>query len=132
MYAIRSYYGFAGLALVLAALVAIGPPAARAATTFPVPPLPPGHYPVACSNVEQDFSRIKAGEDVQAYWEGKARADGTPRYATDLLADRANTLAVTVVAPPDSDVYGVITSYSIHYTKLYDGEGHRGSGFSTR
>jgi len=109
----RAQIPIAGLALVLAALVAIGPPAARAATAFPVPPLPPGHYPVACSNVEQDFSRIKAGEDVQAYWEGKARADGTPRYATDLLADRANTLAVTVVAPPDSDVYGSLAGQAI-------------------
>ena len=37
-----------------------------------------------------------AGEDVQAYWEAVPRGDGTPRYATDLLADPANTLAVTV------------------------------------
>ncbi len=80
--------------------------AASAAATFPVPPLPPGPYPVACSNVTQDFGRLLPGEDVQAYWEGLARGDGTPRYATDLLSDAANTLAVTVTAPNDSSVFG--------------------------
>ena len=55
------------------ALLAAGM-AALAATTFAVPPLPPGPYPVACSNVTQDFSRLLPGEDVQAYWEGLSRA----------------------------------------------------------
>ena len=80
--------------------------AALAATTFAVPPLPPGPYPVACSNVTQDFGRLLPGEDVQAYWEGLARDDGTPRYATDLLSDAANTLSLTVIAPNDSSVFG--------------------------
>ena len=31
-----------------------------------VAPLPPGIYPVGCSNVEQDFSRIQSGESVLA------------------------------------------------------------------
>jgi len=80
---------------------------AHANPTLVVPPLAlPGPYPVACSNVAQDFSRVQPGEDVQAFWEGVPRSDGTPRYATDLLADPANTLAVSVTAPGDSDVYG--------------------------
>ena len=58
-----------------------------------VPPLPlPGPYAVACSNVAQDFGRLAPGEDVELYWEGVRRADGTPRNATDLLTDPANTL----------------------------------------
>jgi predicted dienelactone hydrolase len=87
--------------------------AAVAATTFAVPPLPPGPYPVACSNVTQDFGRLLPGEDVQAYWEGLARTDGTPRYATDLLSDAANTLAVTVIAPNDSDLYGSFAGHAV-------------------
>jgi hypothetical protein len=46
------------------------PPGAPAPTAI-VQPLPlPGPYPVACSNVLQDFSRVGAGEDVTSYWEG--------------------------------------------------------------
>ena len=77
------------------------------APTAVVPPLPlPGPYAVACSNVVQDFSRLGAGEDVQAYWEGAPSATGVPRYATDLLADPGNTLIATVTAPLDSNLYG--------------------------
>ena len=91
---------------------------ARAATTFSVPPLPPGPYAVACSNVAQDFGRMLPGEDVQAYWEGLARDDGTPRYATDLLADPANTLGVTVVAPNDGKLYGSFAGRAVHSVVL--------------
>ena len=72
-----------------------------------VPPLPlPGAYSVACSNVAQDFSRVAPGEDVDGYWEGSPSANGTSRYMTDLLADPANTLSVTVTTPNDANLYG--------------------------
>ena len=59
---------------------------------MPALPLPSSHA-VTCSNVVQDFTRRPPGEDdVQALWEGVPRADGTPRYITDLLADPANAL----------------------------------------
>ena len=81
-----------------------------------VPPLPlPGPHAVACSNVAQDFGRLAPGEDVELYWEGVRRADGTPRNATDLLADPANTLSVTVNAPNDSGLYGSFAGRSIPY-----------------
>ena len=111
--ALRRAAGFAlGAALLAASL------AAPAATTFAVPPLPPGPYPVACSNVAQDFGRLLPGEDVQAYWEGLARGDGTPRYATDLLADAANTLGVTVVAPNDGSLYGSFAGRAVRSVVL--------------
>ena len=53
---------FAGLAA-LAPMLSADPLAV-------VAPLPPGTYPVGCSNVEQDFSRIQPGETAQQYWEG--------------------------------------------------------------
>ena len=44
------------------------------------------------------------GEDVQAYWEGVPRDDGSARYVTDLLAEPANTLSVAVTVPDNSEV----------------------------
>jgi len=91
-----------------------------AAAALAVPALPlPGPYAVACSNVVQDFTRLPPGEDdVQAIWEGVPRADGTPRYITDLLADPANALAVTVRAPDNHELYGSYTGRSIPYVVL--------------
>ena len=70
------------------------PPDTVIPTTI-VPPLPlPGPNTVACSNVAQDFSRLAPGEDVKDYWEGcPSTSGGRARYATDLLADPANTLS---------------------------------------
>src|SRR5438128_127910 len=47
-------------------------------------PLGLGPYPVGCSNVAQDFTRLAPGDDVQTYWEGVPR-NGNGRYITDLL-----------------------------------------------
>src|SRR5262250_1255613 len=75
-------------------------PVAIAQPSVTVPPLPaPGKYPVACSNVAQDFSRLLPGEDVQDYWEGVARDDGTQRYITQLLSETADTITVLLKVP---------------------------------
>jgi hypothetical protein len=66
----------------------------------------------------QDFTRLRPGEDVQAYWEGVARDDGSPRYITDLLADPANTLAASVTAPDDSEVYGSFAGQTLPYVVI--------------
>jgi dienelactone hydrolase len=65
-----------------------------------------GGYPVACSNVAQDFGRLPPGEPVELTWEGFPRSDGSPRYVTDLLADPANTLVATFRAPDDAALFG--------------------------
>ncbi len=89
----------------LATLIFAAASLARPATV--VPPLAlPGPYPVACSNVAQDFSRMAPGEDVQAYWEGVPRADNSARYITDLLSDPANTLSFSLAVPSDASIYG--------------------------
>ncbi len=106
-------------AIALVVLAILHPPSARADPSLVVPPLAlPGPYTVACSNVAQDFGRVAPGEDVQAYWEGVPRGDGAPRYATDLLTDPANTLAVTVSTPDDSSVYGSFAGQAIPYVVL--------------
>jgi predicted dienelactone hydrolase len=89
------------------------------APTAVVQPLPlPGPYAVACSNVEQVFSRVGAGEDVTSYWEGLPLSDGTPRYATDLLADPGNTLIATVTAPQDSNLYGEFAGQEVKFVVI--------------
>ncbi len=84
-----------------------------------VPPLPlPGPYAVACSNVAQDFSRVAGGEEAEAYWEGSPSATGAPQYMTDLLADPANTLSVTVTAPNDSTLFGSFAGKQTEFVLL--------------
>lgn len=98
-----------GLTVLLAA-------AAEGADPFALPPLPlPGPYAVECSSVMQDFNRLVPGEDVQLYWEGVPRMNGTPRSPADLLSDPANTALVTVNAPADSSVYGSFAGRAVPY-----------------
>ena len=78
----------------------------------------PGPYAVGCSSVAQDFSRLAPGEDATGYWKGSPSASGAPRYATDLLADPANTLSVTVSAPNDASLYGSIAGTQVSYVVL--------------
>ena len=111
-----------GIALALAGCGGGGgssnPPGASAPTVV-VQPLPlPGKFAVACSNVVQDFTRVGAGEDVTSYWEGAPSGNGTPRYATDLLADPGNTLIATVTAPQDSNLYGSFAGHNVAFVVL--------------
>ena len=111
-----------GIALALAGCGGGGgssnPPGASAPTAV-VQPLPlPGPYAVACSNIVQDFTRLAPGEDVTSYWSGIPSASSVPRYVTDLLADPANTLIVTVTAPQDSTLYGDFAGQQVEFAVL--------------
>ena len=87
--------------------------------TAVVQPLPlPGPYAVACSNVVQDFTRVKSGEDVTSYWEGMPSDNGMARYVTDLLADPGHTLIATVNAPQDSNLYGEFAKQEVKFVVL--------------
>jgi len=67
----------------------------------------PGPYPIACSNVAQDFSgTAQSAAQAQAYWEGRPASDGSTRYATDLLTDPGNALSVTVNTPDNTTLFG--------------------------
>jgi predicted dienelactone hydrolase len=78
----------------------------------------PGPFAVGCSNVAQDFSRLAPGEDVQAYWEGVPRDNGSARYATDLLSDPADTLSLSITAPANAAVFGTFAGKSVPVTLL--------------
>jgi len=93
--------------------------AGSAALADTLPPLKlPGPYPVACSNVMQDFTRVPAGQNVESYWEGVPAGNGTPRYATDLLNDAANALTVTIAPANDDELYGSFAGRVVPYVLL--------------
>src|SRR3984893_14359705 len=104
----------------LAAIAVISASSApRAGSTFEVPPLSlPGPFPVACSNVVQDFTRVGSGESASDYWEGIPRSSGGSRYVTDLLADPANTLSFAVTAPSDGSLFSSFAGRTIPYVLL--------------
>ena len=77
--------------------------AARADSLATVPPIGAGPYPVGCTNVEQDFSRVPMGESAESYWEGQPAPSGADRYVTDLLVGNAPVLGVQI--PGDSELF---------------------------
>ena len=81
-----------------------------------VAPLPPGPYPVGCTSVEQDFSRLAPGESPQQYWEGIPAADGRPRYVTDLLTGAGTaTPVIGFGVADDGEMFGKLAgkTYSV-------------------
>jgi predicted dienelactone hydrolase len=69
-----------------------------------VAPLPPGTYPVGCSNIEQDFSRVQPGETAQQYWEGFPSGN-QERYVDTLLVDPADVLRAGIAIPDDRELF---------------------------
>ena len=82
-----------------------------------VDPLPAGTYPVGCSNVEQDFSRVQPGESAQQYWQGFP-AGGGERYVSQLLVDPADALQVALPVPDDRELYVDRAQTQVMYTFL--------------
>ena len=93
--------------LALVVCLAWGAQARAADPLAVVSPLPsPGPYPVGCSDIAQDFGRLAPGETPGDYWEGVPRADGTPRFVTDLLLPSTQAYVQQVSIPDDRDLYG--------------------------
>jgi predicted dienelactone hydrolase len=82
-----------------------------------VAPLPLGTFPVGCSNVEQDFTRIQSGESAQQYWEGFPTG-GQERYVDQLLVDPAHVLRVGLPVPDDLELYIDRANSSVTYDFL--------------
>ncbi len=93
-------------------------PASPGPTTVVQPQALPGPYTVACSNVQQDFGLVAPGEQAKEYWEGFPSAGGAPHYMTDLLADPADTLSVTVTAPNNEDLYGSFAGQPVQFVVI--------------
>jgi dienelactone hydrolase len=94
------------------------PPASSGPTTILQPLALPGPYTVACSNVVQDFSLVPPGEEAKEYWEGFPSASGAPQYMTDLLANPADALSVTVTAPDNEALYGSFAGEPVQFVVI--------------
>lgn len=77
----------------------------------------PGPYPVACSNIEQDFTGIANGLAPEAYWRGLTDR-GSERYVTSLLRDREHAHAYVVAAPADGDLFARWAGRTLEYVAL--------------
>lgn len=109
----------AGLLAFALTLAGCGGSNGDAPAPTPVPPLAlPGPYPIACSNVAQDFARVPPGEAAQDFWEGRPAADGTPRDMAALLTEPVNALTVTVTAPIDTTLYGSFAGRPVGFVVL--------------
>jgi len=110
------------LLVLLAALCALP---AGADSLSVVPPVGPGRYDVACSDVTQDFSRLKAGETADEYWEGIPDAGGNPRYVTSLFTS-TNPLVVSLRVPMDAELFGDQANRSVTFASIvcYPTEGN--------
>jgi fermentation-respiration switch protein FrsA (DUF1100 family) len=69
-----------------------------------VNPLPLGRFSVACSNVEQDVSKIAPGASPSDYWEGRA-VNGVDHYVTEILAHPETALVYDAPVPDQRSIY---------------------------
>jgi fermentation-respiration switch protein FrsA (DUF1100 family) len=69
-----------------------------------VNPLPLGRFNVACSNVEQDVSRIAPGASPSDYWEGRP-VNGVDHYVTDILTHPETALVYDAPVPDQRSIY---------------------------
>ncbi len=104
----------AGAAVALLALLA---GTAFAQAPLVVPPRGPGTWAVGCSNVEQDFTRVPAGQPASAWWEGLPDGSNV-RYVTDLLVDPAHSFVVQRTLPDDGGLYGPYAGGNIVYANI--------------
>jgi predicted dienelactone hydrolase len=87
-------------ALALAACALAALPALSRNHDRIVNPIAPGKFPVACSNLQMDASRVAPGVLIDEYWEGK-----NGHYLTELLAQPQATLRVDALVPDDRRLY---------------------------
>lgn len=66
-----------------------------------VPPIAPGPFKVACSNIEQDPARIaQTGLPAQDFWDGKGG-----RYITEILPQPSSALRIDALVPDIRTLY---------------------------
>ena len=69
-----------------------------------VNPLPAGRYPVACSNVEQDLSKMVPGAKPSDYWEGQP-VNGVDHYVDEILAHPEAAFTYQAAVPDQRSLY---------------------------
>lgn len=94
--------------------LALGMAATTDVAALELEPVGPGPYSVACSNVDQDFSR--AAGPVSSYWEGSP--DVSTRYVTELLVSPQYSVRYTVTPPDDRDLFAKHRNRAVDYVAL--------------
>lgn len=106
---------FGSTLLLLLAFAAI---ATAAFAQSSIPPLSAGGpFPVGCTNIEQDLSRVPTGETAEYYWRGVSLG-GIERYVSNLLVDPASALVATFAAPPDASLFAQWSGRTLTYAML--------------
>lgn len=77
------------------------------------PPIEAGAYPVACSNIAQDFSKAPSDDARQPYWEG-----GVGTYISDLLSEPQSVLSFSLPVPNDIRLFPNLKQMQIPYAAL--------------
>jgi len=77
-----------------------------------VPPLAPGKFPVACSNVAQDASRIPSGASPSQYW------DGIGGYVDALLTAPQTAVQFNVRVPDNGDLFPNRGGQNVNFVAL--------------
>ena len=78
-----------------------------------VPPIGPGPYNVACSNVRQDVSRIASGASAADYWEGR-----NDHYITDILAEPNAAIRFSALTPDVRRIYAFHAGDPVEYVAI--------------
>jgi len=82
-----------------------------------VDPLPPGAYPVGCSDVAQDFGLAPGDGDRGIYWEGTS-VRGQGHYVTELLARPQGAFTYSVSVPDVRDLFATFAGQSVSYAAI--------------
>lgn len=98
----------------LFALAALSQSPTHAATTIELDPVGNGPYPIACSNLEQDFGRSSA--PARTFWEG-TRSD-TSRYVSQLLVAPQHALRYTVTPPDNRTLFRNFRKREVEFVAL--------------
>jgi dienelactone hydrolase len=92
-------------AAILSLLFFIALPCRAVIRTIDAPPLDPGPFPVACSDVAYDAAKVaQIGGTPSDYWEGNP-VNGVSHYFTEVLAEPNDTITINPVAPNDPSFY---------------------------
>ncbi|MBS0319285.1 MAG: hypothetical protein JSR18_01980 [Proteobacteria bacterium] len=83
-----------------------------------VAPIAPGAYPVGCTDIEQDFSRVGVGETAAYYWEGVPASDGRARSVLDLAVAPASVPHVNVTLPANGELYSDFAGKTLDFPLL--------------
>jgi dienelactone hydrolase len=103
------------------AIAAMAIPAARATgnhgTEFA--PLAPGSFPVACTDVAHDVTKMnQIGGAASDFWEGNPQGNGESRYFRDILLEPLDTIQISPIVPGDGQFYVQFANQPVNFVVI--------------